>query len=40
MNRHGRFCTSTDSNGGKSRTIGVQVTASTDAYTWPPVVPK
>ena len=34
-------CTSTDSTGGRSRTIAVQLSPlSADAYTWPPVVPK
>ncbi len=38
---HGNVCTSTDSTGGRSRTIGAQVSpASADTYTCPPVVPK
>src|SRR5688572_29542079 len=38
---HLSVCTSTDSTGGRSRTMGVQVSpASADAYTCPPVVPK
>ena len=38
---HGSVCTSTESTGGRSRTIGAQLSpASTDAYTCPPVVPK
>src|SRR5687767_12086210 len=38
---HGSVCTSTESTGGKSRTIGCQLSPeSGDAYTWPPVVPK
>ena len=38
---HRSVCTSTESTGGRSRTIGAQVSpASADAYTWPPVVPK
>src|SRR5438309_5533744 len=38
---HRSVCTSTESTGGRSRTIGAQVSpASADAYTCPPVVPK
>ena len=38
---HESVCTSTESTGGRSRTIGAQLSpASDDAYTWPPVVPK
>src|SRR5271157_2241235 len=38
---HGSVWTSTDSTGGRSRTIGSQLSpASADAYTCPPVVPK
>src|SRR5436189_3166512 len=38
---HRSVCTSTESTGGRSRTIGSQVSPeSADAYTWPPVVPK
>lgn len=38
---HGRLWTSTESTGGKSRTIAVQLSPpSADAYTCPPVVPK
>jgi hypothetical protein len=38
---HGRVWTSTDSTGGRSRTIGAQLSpAFADAYTCPPVVPK
>src|SRR5690606_33826844 len=36
---HGSACTSTDTTGGRSRTIGVQLSpASADPYTCPPVV--
>ena len=38
---HARDWTSTDSTGGRSRTIGVQLSPSSgEAYTCPPVVPK
>src|SRR3954465_1142845 len=38
---HGSVCTSTERTGGRSRTIGAQLSpASAEAYTWPPVVPK
>src|SRR5262249_16936015 len=38
---HRRVCTSTESTGGRSRTMGAQRSpASADAYTCPPVVPK
>src|SRR5438034_9435353 len=38
---HRSVCTSTESTGGRSRTIGAPVSpASGGAYTWPPVVPK
>src|ERR671935_3159237 len=38
---HRSVCTSTDSTGGRSRTIANHVSpASADAYTCPPVVPK
>src|SRR3990172_4712960 len=38
---HGSVCTSTESTGGRSRTMGAQLSpASADAYTCPPVVPK
>src|ERR1700704_51780 len=38
---HRSVCTSTESTGGRSRTIGDQLSpASADAYTCPPVVPK
>src|SRR6476620_1936133 len=38
---HGNVCASTDSTAGKSRTIGFHLSpASTEAYTWTPVVPK
>ena len=38
---HASVCTSTDSTGGRSRTIAVQLSpASAEAYTWPPLVPK
>src|SRR5690348_17441460 len=38
---HGSVWTSTESTGGRSRTMGSQVSpASAEAYTWPPVVPK
>ena len=38
---HASVCTSTDSTGGRSRTIALQLSpASADAYTWPPLVPK
>jgi len=38
---HAKVWTSTESTGGRSRTIGAQLSpASGEAYTWPPVVPK
>ena len=38
---HGSVCTSTERTGGRSRTIGAQLSpALADAYTCPPVVPK
>ncbi len=38
---HASVCTSTDSTGGRSRTIAVQLSpASAEPYTWPPLVPK
>ena len=38
---HRSVWTSTDSTGGRSRTMGAQLSpASADAYTCPPVVPK
>src|SRR5215207_2237700 len=38
---HDSVCTSTETTGGRSRTIGVQVSPeSGEPYTWPPVVPK
>src|SRR6185369_5546838 len=38
---HGSVCTSTDKTGGRSRTIGAQLSpASAETYTCPPVVPK
>jgi tetratricopeptide (TPR) repeat protein len=38
---HARVCTSTDSTGGRSRTMAVQLSPlSAEAYTCPPVVPK
>jgi len=38
---HVSVWTSTESTGGRSRTIGAHVSpASGDPYTWPPVVPK
>jgi hypothetical protein len=38
---HDKVCTSTDKTAGRSRTIGAQLSPSSDdAYTWPPVVPK
>src|SRR5688572_20350267 len=38
---HGSVCTSTESTGGRSRTMAVQLSPlSADAYTCPPLVPK
>ncbi len=41
LSLHGSVWTSTESTGGRSRTIGAQLSpASAEAYTCPPVVPK
>src|SRR5438128_3218450 len=38
---HGRVWASTDTTGGRSRTIGAQLSpASAEPYIWPPLVPK